>query len=390
MGWCMPGRVLAVSGGRADWGLLAPVLTELRARAFAELKLVVTGQHLMPGAGSLEAIERDGFQELERVDMDILSDTPCGVTQAMGRGVLGFAELFERLRPDLLLVLGDRYEIHAAVTCALIARIPVAHLCGGDVTEGAIDDALRHGITKMSHLHFVTTEVAARRVQQLGEEASRVFVVGSPGLDRIRQTELLSRSELFDSVGLAEQARSLVVSFHPVTLEADSLDQCRALLRALDSRTDTAILLSGSNADPGGQHIDQLFAEFAAERDHAVFVRNMGSQRYLSALAHMDAMVGNSSSGLYEAPSLRCPTVNIGDRQKGRLRATSVIDVEPRAEAIDAAINEALKLDCSAVDNPYGDGFAAQKIVDTLESVRDFAALLRKPFVDLSVPGGAV
>ncbi len=379
-------KILAVTGGRADWGLLVPVLGELNKDTYFDLELAVTGQHLTPGSTSFSAIVDDGFQATHRVDMLLADDTAVAVGKSMGMAIIGFADLLERERPDLMLVLGDRYEIHAAVYAALFHRIPVAHLCGGDVTEGAIDDAIRHGITKMSHLHFVTNPAAADRVAQLGEDPARIFTVGSPGLDRIRQLDLLSKEEFFASVGLKPQRRNLMVTYHPVTATGDATAECSAMLAAFATIKDTGFIISGSNSDPGGRQVDKLLVEFAKSHSAAVFVPSLGSQRYFSALSAVDMVVGNSSSGLYEAPSFRIPTVNIGDRQKGRLRASSIVDCRPTAKDIAEAIAMAFAMDCSTVKNPYGDGHSAEKIATTLRDVNAPQELLAKHFLDLA-PG---
>lgn len=375
--------ILAVTGSRADWGLLAPVLVALRDTEEFRLRLAVTGQHLLPDIGSRDALLADGFAIDHEIDLALdADDSPLAIARATARAIAGFGELFVVCRPDILLVLGDRYEIFAAAAAALFARVPVAHLCGGDVTEGAADDAMRHAITKLSHLHFVSNAVAARRVAQLGEASETIFAVGSPGLDRIRQIPPVPREAFFDEIGLTPRCRNVIVTFHPVTLVADSLDQCRALLNALDALHDVGILITGSNADAEGRRIDALTEAFAAERDHVVFHASLGSRLYFSAFAHVDAVIGNSSSGLYEAPSFAVPTVNIGIRQKGRLRAASVIDCLPDVSAIRTAIEMAFALDCSGAENPYGDGHAAQRIVAALRKVGDPSRLLQKHFQD--------
>tara|TARA_R110002073_G_scaffold74100_2_gene181045 strand:+ start:34667 stop:35824 length:1158 start_codon:yes stop_codon:yes gene_type:complete len=378
----MPLDVLAISGGRADWGLLRPVLAALQADPAFALRIAATGQHLDLSQESLVEIERAGFAVDHKIDIGAVGGSILEVTRAMGQATIKFAELFADAKPELLLVLGDRYEIHAAVSAALMARIPVAHLCGGDITEGAVDDALRHGITKMSHLHFVTNSVAAARVAQLGERKESIFNVGSPGIDQILGVQRLSRDEAFGSLGFVPQTRNILVCFHPVTLQADSQDQCSAMLSALAQLPDTGIILTGSNADPGGLDIDALLQNFASEHEHAVYAKSLGSARFISVLSEVDVMVGNSSSGLYEAPSVKTPTVNIGDRQKGRLRASSVFDCEPQEETILAAIRKALAADVSEVVSPYGDGNAAAQIVSALKSSDIRTLLSKKRFVD--------
>jgi UDP-hydrolysing UDP-N-acetyl-D-glucosamine 2-epimerase len=378
----MPLDILAVTGTRADWGILVSVLRALRNDPAFDLRIAATGQHLMPGSASLEEIAQDGFAIDHRVDIGLTADSVLAVTKSIGLGVIGFGELLDRARPDLMMLLGDRFEIHAAAIAALVAKVPIAHLSGGDLTEGAIDDAFRHSISKIAHLHFVTNADSARRIAQLGEEPSRIFNVGNPGLDRLSEIELPGKAEFFASVGLKAQPRNLLVTFHPATLADDSEQQCEAMLEALDQMTDVGLIFTGSNADPGGRAIEASVKSFVAARPNAVFIPSLGFQRYVAALNHVDAVVGNSSSGLTEAPSLGVATVNIGCRQKGRVRAASVIDCEPNAEAIGAAIDKALALDCSDVNNPYGDGHAAERIVAVLKGLDDPAALVAKTFRD--------
>ena len=379
----MPLSILAVTGARSDWGLLVPVLRAIRHDGAFDLRLAVTGQHLVAGSPSLEAIRADGFSADHKVDMGIDGDSAEAVTAAMAHGLAGFGALLASQRPGLMLVLGDRYETLAAVEAALVARVPVAHLCGGDVTEGAIDDAIRHAITKMAHLHFVTNADAARRVAQLGEDPARIHTVGSPGLDRIAEIEPMGREAFFAAVGLTPRARNLLVTFHPVTLADDTGRQHQALLDALADLDEVGLIFTGSNADPGARAIDARTRAFVASRDNAVFFESLGSARYFSALRHVDAVVGNSSSGLCEAPSFAVATVNIGERQDGRPRAASVIDCEPTREAIAAALQRAFGFDRAGVENPYGDGHAAPRIVAVLRKIGDPASLLRKRFMDL-------
>ena len=376
-------RILVVSSSRADWGLLAPVVAELRRRPAFQVELALAGQHLMPGSDSLRLIEAEGVSADYLIDMKLGDDdSPAALARAMGVATRGVGEALAASQADLMLVLGDRYEILSTVSAAAVARVPVAHLCGGDVTEGAIDDAIRHAITKLSSLHFVTNAASAARVAQLGEEPARIFDVGSPGLDRMLETRLMTQGELLAEVGLAGCNRYFLVTCHPTTLAGDPLLDCRAMLSALERFPDFCLIFTGSNADPGARAIDAEIQAFAAKRENAVFHETLGSTRYFSALANAAAVIGNSSSGLYEAPSFKVPTVNIGDRQKGRLRAASVIDCPPQPDAVAEAIELALQLDCTAVANPYGDGQAARRIADALGEVADPAGLTRKTFVD--------
>ncbi len=317
--------------------------------------------------------------------MLLSSDTAVGVAKSMGLGTIGFADAFARLRPDLLVLLGDRFELLAAAQSALVARIPIAHLAGGDVTEGAFDEAIRHAITKMSHLHFPTNAVSARRVRQLGEDPARIHMVGNPGLDYLRETRLLDRAAVEQRIGLGLRPRNLLVTFHPVTLDAQPAEPpFRELLSALESLGDeVGLVFTLPNADTEGRKLIRMIDAFVTGRANAVAHTSLGQLLYWSTAAQVDAVVGNSSSGLLEIPSLGTATVNIGDRQKGRLRAASVIDCPPEAAAILAALRRAFELDCAGAVNPYGDGHAAPRIVAAIKAVEDPSALIKKRFFDL-------
>ena len=377
-------KVLAVSGTRADWGLLQPVLALLQDDAQFTLEILVTGQHLMAGSTSIAAIEAAGFEITHCVDMGLAEgDADAALCAATGQAVAGVGAVLSEARPDLMLVLGDRYEILGAVTAALLSKVPVAHIAGGDVTEGAFDDSIRHAITKMSALHFTTTEEAASRVRQMGETPARVFVTGSPGIDQFLAVPRMGKAAFFDSVGLAPQAHNFVITLHPATLSADNAAMVRAMLDALDAWPRAGLIFTGSNADPGAAELDGIIRAWVTNRENAVFHASLGSARYFSALEHCDLMLGNSSSGLYEAPSFAIPSVNIGDRQARRVRAASVIDCAPEAGAIRAAIDSALAGDWAGTVNPFGDGQAAPRIVAHLATVTDPSALIRKSFEDL-------
>lgn len=343
--------------------------------------------HLAPEFGETwKLIEADGFTIDRKVDMQLAGDTPADVTRSTGRGVIGFADAFEQMRPDLVLVLGDRFEILAAVQACLFARIPVAHIAGGDTTEGAVDESIRHAITKMAHLHFVTNEEAASRVRQMGENPANVFLTGSPGIDFIKSHPLLNRDQLAAVVGLPLTGRLLAVTFHPATLDPLPQEaQMRELLAALDTLdpAETSIVFTMSNADAEGRALMALVTEYTTTRPHTGAFASLGQTNYLSLMSHADAVVGNSSSGLYEAPTLKIPTVNIGDRQKGRLQASSVINCPANSAAIAAAIHQAYQLDTSETVNPYGNGDTSAKIVAVLESLEDPSSLLQKHFYNL-------
>lgn len=376
-------KVLAVTGTRADWGLLVPVLDILRDHPQFTLEIAATGQHLMAGSTSLAAIASEGHKVDHMIDMALDGDdSPALIAKGMGFATAGIGALLAATRPDLMLVLGDRYEILAVALAAVLARVPIAHICGGDVTEGAVDDSIRHAITKLAALHFPTNSQSAARIVQMGEDPTRVHNVGSTGIDRITGLAPMSRDMFFVSVGLAPRAINFVITFHPATLSDDPLAEAQAMLDALDRFPEAGLIFTGSNADPGAREIDALIETYVAGRENAVFHGSLGSQRYFSALTHCDMVIGNSSSGILEAPSFRLPTVNIGDRQKRRPRAASVIDCSPRAAEIAAAIQAGLNLDCSVVTSPFGTGHAAQETVRVLAALSNPKTLVRKNFLD--------
>lgn len=378
-----PRAICVVTGGRAEYGLLQPVMEEIRAAPDLRLQLIVTGSHLESRFGMTVAqIEADGFAVDARVPLGLEHDAPADVVRAMARGLTGVSDALERLQPEVMLVLGDRYEILAAVQAALVHGVPVAHIAGGDVTEGAFDESIRHALTKLSHLHLTTTADAAARVARMGEEPWRVHVVGSPGLDQLRRLELLNGPALEAALGAPLGERNLLVTHHPVTLEPDrGLAGFGALLAGLDALPCEVVKwVTRPNADPGGAAVEAALDRWAAGREDVHVFASLGQLRYLSLMAKVDAVVGNSSSGLYEAPSLGVPTVNVGDRQKGRLAAESVIHSPAEPRAIAAAIRRAFDLNCSGVVNPYGDGDSARRIVEVLRAAPDRQTLLTKRF----------
>lgn len=378
-------KICVVTGSRADYGLLYWPMRLIVEHEDFELQVVVTGMHLSPAFGETwRQIEADGFAIASKLEMLLSGDSSVSVAKSVGLGVIGFADAFERLRPDILMVLGDRFEILAAVQAALFARIPVAHLCGGDVTEGAFDESIRHAITKMAHIHFPTNADAARRLVAMGENPEYVFTVGSPGLDRIRHMKFMARDAFFDAVKLTPMSKTLLVVFHPVTLDSSNpLVQLEELLAALENLgSKVSLLITGANSDNAGQLINARLQAFVESHLNSTFWLSLGSELFINALQHVDAIVGNSSSGLYEAPSFGIPTVNIGDRQKGRLRAASVIDCAPERHAIRVAMDKALIRGRLPTVNPYGDGHAAELMVDKLQRISDFGPLIRKSFFD--------
>src|SRR5882724_1512147 len=373
-----------VTVSRSDFGIYTPVLRTIQTRPDLQLRLYVGGAHLESEFGrTVTNIEAEGFENHERIEMQ-LSDTPEGVAKSMGRGTIGFAQAYTRQRPDVLLVLGDRFEMHSAVVAALPLKIPVAHIHGGELSEGAIDDALRHSITKMSHLHFVATETYGNRVIQMGEEPWRVVISGAPALDNLKTIELPTRAQLAKDYDLWEEESFLLVTYHPVTLEHEQTEeQMTALLQAL-GESDMAVVFTYPNTDTGNRAIIQLIGEYVAGNSRARTFVNLGTQGYFSMMKHAAAMVGNSSSGIIEAASFRLPVVNIGNRQRGRLRAANVIDVGYSRSEIVAGIGQALAPDFRArlddLVNPYGDGHAAERIVETLRAVELNDKLLLKYF----------
>ena len=357
-----------------------------------DLQVVATGMHLSPEFGlTFRPIEQDGFRIDRKVEVLLSSDTSVGIAKSMGLGLIGFADAFNELRPDVLVVLGDRFEIFSAVAAALVAKIPVAHIHGGELTEGAFDDAFRHSITKMSHLHFVAAKAYERRVIQLGEVPDSVFLVGGLGIDSIKRLRLLDRAEIESELGIRFLEKNLLVTFHPVTLSCgnSSLAQMEELLAALADLKNTQLIFTLPNADSDGRTLAEMVRRFAAERTYAHVFTSLGQLRYLSCVAQVDGVVGNSSSGLIEVPSLRKGTINIGDRQFGRLQAASIINCEPTRVSISDALqrlySDDFKISLPEVFNPYGDGGASEKIVAVLKHA-DLENLVRKSFHDLSVP----
>lgn len=378
-----------VTGGRAEYGLLSWLMREVAADASLSLQVVATGAHMSPRFGETwRDIEADGFAIDARVNIGLEDDSPLATAQAMGRAVAGLAEAFDRLAPDVVVLLGDRYEILAAAEAALLLRCPVAHIHGGEVTEGAFDDAMRHAITKLASLHFVACADYARRVIQLGEDPARVHVVGALGLDAVANVAPLDRTALEADLGLKLKEPLLVVTYHPTTLGALPPDAAAdALLGALDRFPEATVVFTGVNADPGNRAVAERIGAWTAQnKARACWCDSLGQRRYLSLAALAAAVVGNSSSGLIEVPALRVPTVNIGDRQKGRPRATSVIDCEEMTDAIADAIASALsgpfRRHAASAESPYGAGGAAKRIHAVLRSV-DPAKLMRKRFRDL-------
>jgi len=381
-------RICVITGSRADYGVLYWLLRELDDDPDIELQIAVTGMHLSPEFGeTYREIEKDGFAIDAKIDTLLSSDTPVGVAKSVGLGVIGFADIFQRLKPDMVVLLGDRYEVFAAAQAALFATIPVAHIAGGDSTEGSFDEAIRHSITKMAHLHFVTNELAARRVLQLGENPDCVVNVGSPGVDYIKRVQLLDRADLESKLDFKFCSKNLLVTFHPATLEMQPPgDQLRELFEALDSfrEEDIGLLFTKPNSDTGGRTIIRMIDDYVANHNKRRAFASLGQIVYLSLVGQVDVVVGNSSSGLYEVPSFCKPTVNIGQRQTGRLQASSVINCEPIAAEIVRSIQEALTKDCSGTVNPYGDGDSSRRIASILKEIPNPGVFIKKHFFDLT------
>ncbi|NUM88970.1 MAG: UDP-N-acetylglucosamine 2-epimerase (hydrolyzing) [Bdellovibrionales bacterium] len=381
----MKRKICVATGTRAEFGLLRGLLQKMHKHKDVDLQLVVTGMHLCSDFGmTVSEIEDSGIPIRERVEMLLASDSPEAVTKSIGLGVIGFADVFSRLRPDLLVLLGDRFEALAAAQAAMVARIPIGHISGGEATEGLVDEAIRHSITKMSHFHFTATEVYRRRVIQLGEDPGRVFNAGSLAVDAIERAKLMSAKSLEESLGFRVDRETILVTHHPVTLGDDRAnEEMRELLKVLAARTENRFLFTYPNADPLGRAIIRLIDDFISEHsDRAVAFPSLGQFRYLSAMKLCGVVMGNSSSGIVEAPALGVPTVNIGDRQRGRLTASSVVSCGSSAREIADGLEMALSTDFRArlkdITNPYGAGGAEDTILGKLVSVPLHNVLMKK------------
>lgn len=382
-------KICVVTGTRAEYGLLYWLMKGLQADSDIILQVVATGMHLSPEFGlTYRQIEADGFAIDKKVEMLLSSDSPAGISKSLGLGVIGMSDAYADLAPDLIVLLGDRFEVLAAASAAMIARIPIAHCHGGETTEGAFDEAIRHSVTKMAHLHFTSNELHRKRVIQLGEHPDRVFNTGALGIESINRLKLMDKAAFETSIDFKLGNRNVLVTFHPVTLETASAEtQFNALLKALNELRDTKIIFTKANADTDGRIINQLIDEYVGKNpDKAIAFTSLGQLRYLSAIQFMDAVVGNSSSGILEVPSFKKPTVNIGDRQKGRLQAASVINCLPETGAIQSALDEAFskrfREGLPHIKNPYGDGNPSEKILKIIKTTKP-QELLKKQFYDL-------
>ncbi len=383
-------KICVVTGSRAEYGLLYWLLKKLESAEDFELELVVTGMHLSPEFGmTYKEIEKDGFPIAEKVPMLLSSDAPAGVTKSTGLGLIGFADLFDRSRPDVVVVLGDRFELFAVASAALFAAIPIAHIHGGEVTTGAFDEAIRHSITKMASLHFTAAEAYRKRVIQLGEQPDTVFNVGAPGLENIQKISLLTKEETEQSLGLKLGQKSLLVTWHPVTLEPGRAKQdLKVLLDALDKLDDTKFVFTKSNADNEGRSLNRLIVDYVTScPEKAVVHTSLGQVRYLSTLKQVTGVIGNSSSGIIEAPSVKTGTINIGRRQEGRVRASSIIDCDPDLESNCSAFERLFSSEFQSLvqhtRNPHDGGPVSENILRILRQ-QESSGWRKKPFFDVT------
>ena len=385
-------KICIFTGTRAEYGLLKPLIDELKTEKSVELQLIISGMHLSPEFGlTCKEIETEGISKVEKVEMLLSSDTPIGISKSMGLGILSFSEVLDRLKPDLLIGLGDRFELFSAISAAMILRIPVAHLHGGEATEGLIDEPIRHSITKMSHLHFASTDVFRRRIIQLGEHPSRVFNVGAIGIDSIKKMKFLTKSELEANLNFRIDKNTILVTFHPVTLENSTAEkQFDNLLDVLRRKKQLRIMFTKPNADTDGRIIIKMIDEFVNDNiERSISFVSLGQVRYLSSLKYIKCVVGNSSSGIIEVPSFNKATINIGDRQRGRIKADSVIDCGVTKKEIENAIETVFSKKFQAtlmeVENPYElkDGFTSKKIKEIIISA-DLDNILKKKFYNIN------
>lgn len=385
-------KICVATGTRAEYGLLKPLIDKIYHSEDLELQLAVTGMHLSTEFGlTYQEIERDGYPITAKIEMLLSSDTPVGITKSMGLALIGFADYFAMYQPDLVVILGDRYEMLMAASAALVARIPIAHIHGGERTEGAIDDAIRHSITKMSQLHFVTTEEYRKRVIQLGEQPQSVYNVGALGVENVKQVQLLEKEQLEKEIEFAFSEKTVMVTFHPVTLEHMTAEkQFDNLLAVLEKHKELKIIFTKANSDTDGRVINQMIDDFVkANSDRCVAYTSLGQLRYLSALCFCCAVIGNSSSGIIEVPSFKIPTVNIGDRQKGRVCAQSVLTCGNTIPEIQEALNKALSPEfrelLSEITNPYEGENTSRRILEIIAKALQQGIELKKSFYNVEM-----
>lgn len=369
-------KVCVATGTRAEYGLLKPLIDELKEDSNFDVQLLITGTHLSPEFGrTVNQIDTEGIRDTYSVEMILSSDTPEGISKSMGLGQIGFSEAFKNLKPDLLIILGDRFEMLSLASTALIFRVPIVHIHGGEVTEGAYDDSIRHAITKLSHIHFTSTEEYRKRVIQLGENPSYVFNVGAIGIDNIQKIRLLSSVELEDILKIKFKQWNYLISFHPETLSEISTElQIKELINALDKLDDSFIIFTKSNADTGGRYINSIAEKYVnVNPGKSAFFDSLGSLKYLSMIKECTAIVGNSSSGIIEAPSLYTPTINIGERQTGRTQAKSILNTDFNTNNIFELLLAVQKKNTVnrmfESPNPYGIGGVSQKIASVLKTI---------------------
>lgn len=383
-------KVCVVTGTRAEYGLLKPVIDKIHKTQELELQLVVTGMHLSPEFGlTYKEIEADGYPVTDKVEMLLSSDTSVGITKSMAVALMGFGECFERLKPDMIVILGDRYEMLMVASAAMVAKIPIAHIHGGEITEGAMDDAIRHSLTKMSQLHFASTEEYRHRIIQLGENPENVFYVGSLGVENIREEKLLDKIAFEESIGFSVDENTIIVTYHPVTLEnIPSKMQFEKLLTVVENNPKLRVIFTKANSDTDGRIINQMIDEFVkAHEDRCIAFTSLGRVRYLSVLQFCAAVVGNSSSGIVEAPSFHIPTVNIGNRQQGRICADTVIncgyEVEDIQKALDEAFSKEFRVQLPDMDNPYEKAGTSELIVQKIKDMLLTGQGVKKHFYDV-------
>ena len=382
-------KVCVITGTRAEYGLLYWLLKEIESDKDFELQLIVTGMHLSKEFGSTyKEIEKD-FKIKKKIAIQVSSDADIEISKSMGLAQISFAETFEEIKPDVVVILGDRYEIFSAATASMMARIPIAHIHGGESTEGVIDEAIRHSLSKMSHLHFTATEEYKNRVIQLGEHPNRVFNIGGMGIENINRLKLLSKDEFEKAINFKLNKKNLLITFHPVTLEKKTSQvHFQELLDAIDELEDTSYIFTKANSDSDGKIINKMIDKYVSKNMHrSVAFSSLGQLRYLSSMCHVDAIIGNSSSGITEAPSFKIGTINIGERQKGRIKASSVIDCSPHQESIKNALkylySNKFQTLLKKTENPYGKGNSSKKVVKVLKTKLD-ENLLKKSFYNLN------
>ena len=381
-------KICIVTGTRAEYGLLKLIINLVHQSKDLELQLVPSCMHLSSDYGlTINEIINDGFPITKSVDMLMSSNSAVGVTKSFGIGAISFADVFNDLDPDIVVILGDRFEALSAAIAALFAKIPIAHIHGGEITKGCFDDSIRHSITKMSHIHFVASEEYKNRIMQLGEPSKFIYNVGGLGVDLIKETDFLSKSQLEDQLNLKFKEKNLLITFHPVTLENDEKNiHFFELIKSLSKLNDVGLIFTMPNADISSKGISEMIKSFCEKKKDAYYFSSLGSSKYLSCMKIVNGVIGNSSSGLLEAPSLKIGTINIGNRQEGRLQASSIINCEPNESSIDKALEKLFSskfnLILDSATNPYGNGGSSRKIFNVLKNI-SLKNIIQKEFIDL-------